>query len=98
MNMAIDSNTVAASLITLAPDSVEAASAFNGSQPALLVELSMAQKHWRGLSFTPIAVHFPSPVSAAILALAFSVSVPSVLGPHLYVVLLAEVKCECKRN
>ena len=44
MNMAIDSNTVAASLITLAPDSVEAASAFSGSQPALLVELSMAQK------------------------------------------------------
>ena len=78
--MAIDTNTVVASLMTLAADSVEAASAFNGSQPALLVELSMAQKHFRGVFSTPIAVHFPSPVSVAILASAAAVSV---LGPHL---------------
>ena len=80
INIATDTNMVVASLMILAADSVEAAaSAFKGSQPVLLLELSMAQKHFRGLSVTPIAVHFPSPVSVASLAAVVS----SELGPHL---------------
>ena len=79
--MAIDTNTVVASLMILAADSVEAAaSAFSGSQPVLVSLAEMAQKHFRGVFSTPIAVHFPSPVSVAILASAAAVSV---LGPHL---------------
>ena len=77
--MAIDTNTVVASLMILAADSVEAASAFNGSQPVLVSLAEMAQKHFRGVFSTPIAVHFPSPVSVAILAASAAVSV---LGPH----------------
>ena len=44
MSMAIDTNTVAASLMILAPDSVEAAAAAgNGSQVLLVAVASMAQ-------------------------------------------------------
>ena len=42
--MAIDTNTVVASLMTLAADSVVVG--FNGSQ-VVLADLSMAQKHTR---------------------------------------------------
>ena len=80
INIATDTNTVVASVMILAADSVEAAaSAFNGSQPVLVSLAEMAQKHFRGLSVTPIAVHFPSPVSVASLAAVVS----SELGPHL---------------
>ena len=41
--MTIDTNTVAASLMILAPDSVEAAAAGNGSQVLLVSVVSIAQ-------------------------------------------------------
>ena len=95
MSMAIDTSKVAASLMTLAPDSVEAAAAAgNGSQVLLVAVASMAQKHFRGASVVAV-VHAPSPVLFAVL----KVSPASDFGPHPYVVLFTlspTGKWQCK--
>lgn len=81
--MAIDTNTVVASLMTLAADSVEVGLC---ASQVVLADLSMAQKHAVRPSMIP---HFPSPISVASL----NTSVSDGFGPHLYSVLLSEGKC-----